>query len=245
MRVRNTVMSTVVPMSTKATRRDAPNYKMVNRGNDHGEIYLYGIIGISKDNFFGIDGISAKDFAADLKKLGAVKTITLRINSDGGVVDDARAIYNLLVTHGATINVVVDGIAASAASFVMMVGKTIDIAEGAWIMIHNARGGVYGTADDLRKAAEVFDGYNSSIRNTYQARTKIDDKQLKAWMDDETWFTAEEAKKYGFVDTITENVKAVACASRMAASYRNLPAPLRQNRARASIALAAMGIAQK
>src|SRR4051812_48224201 len=120
------VMSNVTPMRAPRARKDAPGYRMVNKGNSAGEIYLYGIIGVSKDNFFGIDGISAKDFADDLKSLGDVKTIDLRINSDGGVVDDARAIYNLLVSHSATINVHIDGIAASAASFVAMTGKTID-----------------------------------------------------------------------------------------------------------------------
>lgn len=221
-------------------RRDAPGYRMENRGNDRGEIYLYGIIGVSKDNFFGIDGISAKDFADDLKKLGAVKSIDLRINSDGGIVDDARAIYNLLVSHGATVNTHIDGIAASAASFVAMAGRTIDIAEGGFVMIHNARGGVFGTADDLRNMAKVFDDYNQSIRNTYQHRTGIADKQLKAWMDDETWFTAEDAKKNGFVDSIIENVRAVACASRLSLNYRNLPAALRPNRAAALAALESM-----
>lgn len=232
------MMGSVTPLRQDKARKDAPGYRMVNKGADRGEIYLYGIIGISKDNFFGIDGISAKDFADDLKALGAVKTIDLFVNSDGGIVDDARAIYNQLVRHGATIATHIDGIAASAASFVAMAGKTIDIAEGGFIMIHNARGGVYGEADDLRAMADVFDSYNTAIRNTYSARTKIDDKTLKAWMDEETWFTAEEAKKNGFVDSIVENVRAVACRqSRLSASYKRLPAALRPNRAAALAAL--------
>lgn len=230
-------MSNVVPLRE---RKDAPGYRMENRGNDRGEIYLYGIIGVSKDNFMGIDGISAKDFADDLKKLGAVKSIDLRINSDGGIVDDARAIYNLLASHGAAINVHIDGIAASAASFVAMVGRSISIAEGGFVMIHNARGGVFGTADELEGKAKVFRSYNESILNTYASRTGIDRAQLKAWMDDETWFAAEDAKKHGFVDTIVQNVRAVACASRLSLIYNNVPAALRPNRAAAEAALAKM-----
>src|SRR5688500_9703008 len=86
-------------------------YRMVNKANDRGEIWLYGIIGM---DWFG-DGVTAKQFADDLKKLGKVQTIDLRINSDGGVVTDARAMYNLLVEHEAKVITHIDGIAASAA----------------------------------------------------------------------------------------------------------------------------------
>jgi ATP-dependent Clp protease protease subunit len=222
-------------------RKDAPGYRMAKSGGDRGEIFLYGLIGISSDNFFGIDGITAKDFAEDLRALGQVKSIDLRINSDGGVIDDARAIYNLLVSHPATIATHIDGIAASAASFVAMAGRTVEMAEGGFLMIHNARGGMYGTADDFAKAVDVFRSYDEQIRKTYAARTGRSDAELKGWMDEETWFTAEEAKANGFVDTIVENMKAAAVApSRLAATYRHRPNELLPRRAAAVAKIAAL-----
>lgn len=231
--------SSAVMMSGSVTRLPAKmpgSYRMVNRSNDAGEIWLYGIIGLAKDNWFGVDGVTAKQFADDLRKLGAVKTINLRVNSDGGVVDDARAMYNLLVEHPATITTHVDGIAASAASFVMMAGKTIKIAEGGFVMIHNARGGAYGTADDLERMVPVFRSYDEQIRKTYAARTGQKDAQLQAWMKEETWFTSDEAKKYGFADEIVENMRVAACLHRPE-RFTNLPAALRPNRAAAIAAL--------
>lgn len=214
--------------------KGAPDYRMNAKGAK-GEIYLYGVIGLSSDNFFGLDGITAKQFADDLKNLGKVSQIDLRVNSDGGVVDDARAIYNLLVQHPAQVNTFIDGLAASAASFISLAGKTIDIAEGGYVMIHNARGGARGESKDLRAAADLMDSYTQSIRNTYAARTRQPDDKLKQWMDAETWFTAEEAKQYGFVDTITQNMRAIAAVANPQA-FHNLPAALKPNNRRAAAA---------
>lgn len=234
------IMTNITPLRPARSPAGSAQYRMVARGAAHGEIYLYGIIGLGKDNWLGIDGVTAKQFAEDLKRLAAVKTIDLRINSDGGVVDDARAIYNLLAQHPAEITVHIDGIAASAASFVAMVGKTILIAEGGWVMVHNARGGVYGTADDLKRMAEVFEGYNQSIRDTYAARTKQSNAKLKAWMDEETWFSGKDAVKAGFADRIVENVRAVAINMPRAGHFIHIPVALRPNRLKAAAALAAM-----
>ncbi len=101
-------------------------YRVVNRGKDSAEIYLYGAIG---GDWMG-EGITAKQFADDLKALGPVKKIDLRINSEGGSVFDGKAMYSLLNAHSANITVHVDGLAASAASFIAMAGDTIEIAEG-------------------------------------------------------------------------------------------------------------------
>jgi ATP-dependent protease ClpP protease subunit len=108
-----------------------------------GEIYLY--------DWFG-DGVTAKQFADDLKALGNVKTIDLRINSEGGSVFDGKAMYSLLNEHKAKIIVHIDGLAASAASFVAMAGDEIEIAEGGFVMIHNAYMVAMGDARELRRS---------------------------------------------------------------------------------------------
>lgn len=230
------VMSNVTPLKPKA---GAGQYRMINRSKDRGEIWLYGIIGLAKDNWFGIDGVTAKQFADDLRKLGAVTSIDLRVNSDGGVVDDARAMYNLLVDHPASITTHIDGIAASAASFVAMAGTKIRIAEGGFVMIHNARGRVYGTADDVERMVPVFRSYDEQIRKTYAARTRQSDAQLQEWMRDERWFDSAEAVKFGFADEIVENMRVAACITDPT-RFAHLPAALRPNRAAAAAAIAAM-----
>lgn len=232
-------------MAVTPLRRDravpgAPQYRMEARGKDRAEIYLYGLIGLARDNFFGVDGVTAKQFADDLKKLGrGVRHIDLRINSDGGVIDDARAIHTLLVQHPAEVTTHIDSIAASAASFVAMAGKTIRIAEGGFVMIHNARGGAYGQAEDLERYARTMRDYNQAIRNTYHARTGQPDDRLRAWMDEETWFSAAEAVEHGFADEVMADMRAVACLSQ-ADRFEHLPEALRPNRSRATAALAAM-----
>ena len=112
---------------------------------------MYGPIG---EDFFG-EGISAKNFASQLKELGAVRTIDLHIDSPGGSVTDARTIYTLLVEHKATINVKIDGFAASAASFIAMAGDEVAIAEGGFFMIHEARGITRGTANEMSLNARI------------------------------------------------------------------------------------------
>lgn len=210
-------------------------YRMVNRGKGAAEIYLYGPIG---QDFWG-EGLTAKRFADDLKALGAVDTIDLRINSEGGDVMDARAIYTLLVQHKAKVVSHVDGLAASAASFIAMAGSRIEIAAGGFIMIHNGRMLMFGEAEDMRRAADLLETVNSTIRATYVARTRNDESKVKAWMDAETWFTGEEAKAAGFADVVVEDLKVAASLTRPD-RFRNLPVALRPRRAAAAVLVEAM-----
>jgi len=240
MRSHYRIVNSVHQFRPERPAKAASGYRMRAKNKNEGEIYLYGLIG---RDFWG-DGISAKQFADDLKALGNVSRIDLRINSDGGFVDDARAMYNLLRDHKATIAVHIDGIAASAASFIAMAGNTIEIAEGGFVMIHNARMGVVGEARDLRQAADILDMVNGTIRDTYVARTRQSAEQVTAWMDAETWFTGTEAVKHGFADKIVENLAAAAAISDPS-RFKNLPTALRPNRAKAAGALAAIARARE
>lgn len=215
--------------------RATGEYRVINKDAERGEIWLYGVIG---SDFFG-DGVTAKQFAADLKKLGGVGQIDLRINSDGGVVTDARAMYNLLIEHQAKVHVHIDGIAASAASFIAMAGDTISIAEGGFVMIHNARSVTIGDAEDHRRMVTVLEQVNQTIVDTYVARTQQDEKKIRKWMNEETWFTGKEALANGFADKIVENMK-VAASLAHSEMFKNLPAALRPNRMRADAAISAM-----
>lgn len=215
---------------SRPRRNGVADYRMRAQGG-RGEIWLYGLIGL---DFWG-DGVTAKQFADDLKALGNVSTIDLRLNSDGGVVTDARAMYNLLVEHKAEVRVHIDGIAASAASFLAMAGNDIEIAEGGFVMIHNARGMTLGEAEDHRRMADLLDTMNGTIRKTYGARTGNSDAKLKEWMAAETWFDGNDAVANGFADRIVPN-NMRAAAVRDPERFANLPAAL-QPRQRAEAAI--------
>lgn len=200
-----------------------------NASNSSAELFIYGVIG---QDFWG-DGVTANDFRKELRALGNVKTIDLRINSDGGVVTEARAIYALLLDHSATINVHIDGVAASAASFIAMVGDTITINEGAFFMIHNARVTTRGTSADLRKVADTMDIVNEAMIDTYAARTGTDRAEIKTMMDAETWLNASQAVEMGFADKLSANKEKVAACTQLIESYARPPSQLRPGRARA------------
>lgn len=214
--------------------KTANGYSMTNRAG-RGEIYIYGPIGMS---WFG-DGVTAKQFAADLKALGNVSGIDVRIHSEGGSVPEAEAIYTHLVEHKAPITCHVDGMAASAASFIAMAGETILISDSGFIMIHDARMMEYGTADDFRRGADLLDRTTDKIVKKYVARTKNDEKQVRAWMKEEKWFIGEEAVESGFADKMVESLKIAACVSDPA-KYKNLPAGLLPRRAHAKAKLDAL-----
>lgn len=206
-------------------------YKVAAKGT-RGEIQLYGPIGAS----IWSDGITLAEFSADLKALANVATIDIRINSDGGDVFEGRAMYNLLVQHKAKKTVYVDGLAASIASLIAMSGNEIVMGDGAFMMIHQPWGGAVGTADDMRRTADLLDSVNVTLVDTYTARTGMKRDEVMALVVAETWMPADEAVEKGFADKVADGVRVAAAVVNIQA-YRNLPEPLRPNRARAQALL--------
>jgi ATP-dependent protease ClpP protease subunit len=159
-------------------------YRIENKASDVAEVYIYEDIGMW--------GISAKDFVAELRAVKAPR-IDLHINSGGGAVFDGVAIYNALLNHPANITSYVDSLAASAASFIAMAGKEIEIEKTARMMIHDASGGVLGTARDMREHAELLDGLSAMIAEIYADRAGGTVQHWRDLMLAETWFNASEA----------------------------------------------------
>ncbi len=193
-------------------------YSMVNKGNSEAEIILYGDIG---DSWFG--GITAKEFADDLKALGKVNVINLRINSPGGDVFQGLTIYRLLVDHPAKIVAHIDGLAASIASVIAMAATDIRISEAGFLMVHNAWGVAIGNAEEMRTMASLLDKTTGSIRDVYVARTGNTADAVRAWMDGETWFSASEAVASGFADTVVDNLRIAARVDLSKHRFANLP----------------------
>jgi ATP-dependent protease ClpP protease subunit len=172
---------------------------------DEGELLLYGPIRSQKPWWDDSnDGIYAKQFTDDLKALGAIKSLTVRLNSNGGDVFAAVAIYTQLKSHAAYVTVVIEGIAASAATIIMMAADTIKAPAAAQVMIHDPLLGLMGyyNVTDMEKMKSVLESVKSSILNAYINKTGRDRTELSAIMQKETWMSAEAAKEEGFVDEI-------------------------------------------
>lgn len=158
-------------------------------------IYLYDEIGLW--------GVTAKDFTQTLATAGA-GPINLHINSPGGDVFDGLAIYSALQAHNGPVSVVVDGLAASAASFIALAGDTISMAPNAFLMIHNAWGVVVGNQNDMTETAAVLAKIDAQLASLYAGKTGQTVPAIADMMNAETWFTAQEAKDAGFIDSITD-----------------------------------------
>ncbi|QCO04169.1 head maturation protease, ClpP-related [Azospirillum argentinense] len=182
-------------------------------------IYLYDEIGYW--------GVTAKDFADDLKALGPVTALTVRINSGGGEFFAGLAIGNLLRTHPAKVTVKIDGLAGSIASVIAMAGDTVEMPSNAMMMVHNVSWWASGTAEDLRETAEVMDQMRKSLVAAYRAKTGLADAKLDELLTDSgTWMTAAEAKELGFCDVVTDAVDATAFTKVEPSRFAKVPAAI-------------------
>lgn len=175
--------------------------KIKAQTTDAGEatVWLYDAI----DDYYGVN---AKDFAQALVALDA-DTIHLRINSPGGDVFGARAMVAAIrgvQAAGRKVTAHIDGLAASAATFIACACNEVHMADGAFYMIHQASTFACGDAAQLRDTADLLDKADDSIVADYAAKTGQDAQQLRDWMAAETWFTAAEAKAAGFADVVVD-----------------------------------------
>ena len=184
-------------------------------------IRIYGEIGFS---WWG-DGTTASDVAKLLAEHPSVETINVEINSPGGDLFDAVAIVAQLQRHPARVVAHVDGVAASAASVIAMAGDEIRMAEGAFIMIHEASSFIYGDAQAHRETADWLAQLNDSMADLYARRSRMSRAEALDAMRVETWYSATQAHEVGFVDAIVEGKSATACAG--LSRFQRVPAPLR------------------
>lgn len=158
----------------------------------------------------GAHGVSAKGFLAELGALPEGTPIDLRLNSPGGSVFDAVAIHNAILRHEGPVTVWIDGIAASAASYVAMAGDEIVMPENAFLMIHDPAGLVMGTAVDMRAMAEALDKVKGSLVQGYATKSGRAPEEIAALMAAETWFDAKDALDLGLATRIAEPVRIAA-----------------------------------
>lgn len=178
------------------------------KGNQSAEIMIYDDIG---EGWLG--GISAKQFADEVKKLGRLESLTVRINSYGGSVFDGLAIYNTLKSNPARVNIHIDGIAASIASIIAMSGDDISMAGNGFFMIHDPWTVAAGTASDLRDQADIMDKVRDSLLDTYTKKASVKRDVISDMMAAETWMNATEALDYGFIHSVSGEMQVAACAN--------------------------------
>ena len=170
-----------------------------------GELLLYGDVGPSD---WGM--IDAKSVNEALAGLGDVSVINLRIDSAGGGAFDGVAIYNQLKRHPATINVTVDGLAASIASVIAMAGDTITMGEGTQMMIHDASSIAWGNAAEMRRTAELLDTISADIAAIYARRSGRPVAEIRDLMLAETWLGAQEAVDAKLADAVVAGAAVTA-----------------------------------
>lgn len=167
------------------------------------EILIYGEIGAG--DWFTQDGVEAKAFAQELKKIPANRDVLLRINSPGGSVWDGLAIHNTIKSRG-NVDAIVDGVAFSIASVIACGARKLTMPRNALFMIHDPWGFAQGNADDMRQAAKTLDAHRDAIATVYQDKTGAALDEVKAWMAEESYYTGEEARNAGFADEVAESV---------------------------------------
>jgi len=174
------------------------------------KIYIYDQIGGS--------GIQAIDI---ISELDGQEEVDVHINSGGGSVSQGIAIYNSLKQHPGTINVYIDGLAASIASVIALAGDTVTMAEGSLLMVHLPWTQIAGNAEDLRKEAEVLDQHKETLIDIYASNSPLGREEIEAMLSEETWLTAEEAHELGLITTIAGELKQAACVD--IDSFNNAP----------------------
>lgn len=204
-------------------------------------IDIYGaIVGGGKDSKWDNMDVTIEDFKEALEEKEDFDTINININSPGGSVFTAVAMMSILQKHqkkGVTVNAYIDGLAASAASFLAMVADNIYIGKSAMLMIHKPLISslfFVANATKLRKIAKQLDDMeDGSLINAYMSKAtdELTEKKIKSMLEEETWLSSDEAKKYFDIELIEDELEATACLDNngidILSKYKNLPSNIK------------------
>lgn len=190
---------------------------------DKAELYIYGEI--VSDKWYDSD-VTANDFKDELAKHKG-KDLDIYINSPGGSVWEAQAIVSMLQRHDGVKTAYIDGLAASAASFIALSCDRVVIPKNAYLMIHKAWGVSWGNADELRKQAEMLDKVDEGILAIYMKKAKITEDEMKQLVANETWLTGTEALDVFDIEGVEEKQVAACVNQELFAKYQKTPEPLK------------------
>lgn len=173
---------------------------------DTAELQLFGTIQ-SEESWWDDDCITYRNFINELNALGDKKVINVVIQSGGGDVFAANAIYNALILNKAKITGTIIGICASAATIILMACEERKIAKNAILMAHNPTISLWGSyeTEELLKLAEVTNQVKKSIVSAYMERLDKTEEEINRLMDEESWYVGQEAVDAGFCDCVIES----------------------------------------
>lgn len=173
---------------------------LVKNGNE-ASIYIYDVI----DAWWGISAISV---AEAVEQAAGADVLHVYINSPGGSIFEGRAMMAAIQRFEGTTIAHIDSLCASAATSVALACTQVEMSDGAFFMIHNAATLAWGDKTVMRETGDLLEKIETAIVDDYVAKTGKTKEEVIAWMDAETWFTAQEALDNGFVDTIKPRVSA-------------------------------------
>lgn len=200
-------------------QRTKVSMAVVRNSADEATLYIYDII----DKWWGVSAQSVLDQLAEVADAG---TVHVRINSPGGDVFEAKAIAEALRRVSGKTIAHIDSLAASAATSIAIACTEVEMAKGAFFMIHNATSGMWGDKADLRQMADLLEKVEGTIVDEYVGKTGKAVTDITAWMDAETWFTADEAIAAGFADRLAATADAAASNTWNLAAFSNAPKAL-------------------
>lgn len=158
-------------------------------------------------------GVLARDFIAEFKALPVDVPIELSVHSPGGSVFEALAMYHVMLAQSPRITARIEGVAASAATILLMAASRREAPANAYLMVHNPAMMSFGEADEMRKVADLLDKVKGSIAAIYVAGTQKPEADIIKMMDEETWMTGDEALAAGFIHAVTEAMPVAASLS--------------------------------
>ena len=214
------------------SRRNPKTKKIENTGfmefrnmtDDAADLYIYGDIVSSTWGKWADEDTCPQDISDFMGQVSPGADLTVYINSGGGDVFAGIAIHSMLSRHTGHKKGVVDGIAASIASVILMACDEIVMASGSQIMIHKPLSWAYGNADDFEKLISTLDQCQKSITEIYMTRVKdgVTEEKVTELINAETWMTAKDAQEI-FDVMIEERPAVAACVDWMLDSYKNAP----------------------
>ena len=165
---------------------------------NNNEIVLIGTVG----PLYWDDSFGAGDVIIALAQIGHEQDVTIRLNSGGGIATEGAAIHAALARHAGQVTIVVEGIAASAASLIAMAGDEIVMAAGSLMMIHEPAGLTFGTRSDHELTIRSLDAMISAYSRVYADKSGRSDAEVRADMASELWLTGDAAVQLGYADRV-------------------------------------------
>ena len=213
-------------------------YEFKNITSSEADLFVYGeIVEDDIDWWTGEKDpalVGLLSFKEELDKLGNIQKLNLYINSPGGDVFTAStmiSMLNRLKSNGTTINAYVDGLSASAASFLMMVADNINLYKNSVVMVHKPMSIAIGNANDMQKTIDALNKIEDSVMlPMYMNKSKVSEKEITKLIDAETWLSASDMDKYFNVTLLDEEKTAVASiSSNLFKNYKNMPETLKNS----------------